>query len=92
MATLWIYALQITLFSYTVISAISLLPPISVVICRTSLNTTAPSETSFRRPVEDDGPGSFFDSLNFFSDVANWYGLEEKLKQIDWTEVLDYSD
>ena len=64
----------------------------SIVTCRTSLCSTPAAETTFRRPVEDDGPGSVFDSLNFLSDDANWGGLQEKLKHINWTEILGYSD
>ena len=65
----------------------------SIVTCRTSLKASASSnETTFRNPVSEDGPGSVFDSLNFFSDEANWFGLEQKLKGIRWTEVLGDPD
>ena len=64
----------------------------SIVTCRTTLTSDSQNETTFRTPVIEDGPGSVFDSLNFFSDDANWLGLEHKLKGIKWREVLGDPD
>ena len=60
----------------------------SIVNLKTSLKTQCVEEATFRQPHPEDGPGSIFDSLNFFSDEANWLGLSEKLKHTNWKEVL----
>ena len=60
----------------------------SIVRIKTSLKAKPTEETTFRQPNTDDGPGSTFDSLNFFSEDANWLGLSQKLKKTNWSEVL----
>ena len=60
----------------------------SIVQLKTSLKAKPTEETTFRKPNADDGPGSIFDSLNFFSDDANWFGLNQKFEKTDWSEVL----
>ena len=51
-----------------------------------------PSDSQTLKMVQDIGPGSTFDSLNFFSDDADWKGLEKKLQNRDWNKTLGNSD
>ena len=60
----------------------------SIVQLKTTLKAQRVEATTFRQPNSDDGPGSIFDSLNFFSDEANFLGLSENFKRTDWNEVL----
>ena len=64
----------------------------SIVHLKTTLKAQCVEEATFRQPNTDDGPGSVFDSLNFFSDEANFLGLSENLKSTNWNEVLGDSD
>ena len=64
----------------------------SIVKCRTTLNAAQPREESFRTPHQEDGPGSAFDSLNFYSEKADWTGLEAKLRAVDWNSEIGNED
>ena len=43
-------------------------------------------QSSFRQPNEEDGIGSVFDKLNFFSENVDWEKLEEDLANVSWRD------